>query len=140
MSANTANAIKALIESLGLGVSVYRDRAPNIAVVPYVTVIEAISVTADSRFNSFDDPEHHVVELAQIDVWQPWRDASGNNVIEDYPLVDAIIVGLDGARLPDAPNHVAGTRLAGMVRDLEHAKNIVHHAITVEVRRVLVRA
>lgn len=139
MSANSANAIKALIEGLGLSVTVYRDRAPTTAIPPYVTVTEAISITADPHFNSFDDPDHHVVELAQVDVWQPWRDASGNGIVETYTLADAIARGLDGARLDTAPNRVSGMRLTEMVRLLEPSRNLVHHAITVELRRTLSR-
>lgn len=139
MAANTANAIKALIESLGLGVTVYRDRAPAGIAPPYVTVIEAISVTSDPQFNSFDDSDHHVVELAQVDVWQPWKDSARDGIAETYTLADALASALDGARLPDSPNRVAGMRLTGMVRLLEPDENLVHHALTIELRRTMTR-
>lgn len=139
MSNSTGNAIKALIESFGLGVSVYRDRAPSEVQPPYVTVVEAISVVSDPRFNSFDDSDHHVTELAQVDVWQPWKTADRDGIAETYTLADAIAAGLDGVRLADSPNHVAGMRLTGMVRLLEPDDNVVHHSITVELRRTMTR-
>lgn len=137
MSANTANAIKAYIETLGLGVSVYRDRAPNNIAPPYITVIEGISITSDPAFNAFDDPEKHVVELAQVDVWQAWHDAAGTGVVESYTLADAVAKALDGGLPTSPPTRVMGMRLTGMVRLLDPDQNIVHHALTVEVRRTL---
>lgn len=137
MAANTANAIKAYIETLGLGVSVYRDRAPINIAPPYITVVEAISVTPERAFNSFDDAEKHVVELAQVDVWQAWHDASGYGIAESYTLADAVAKALDGALPTSPPTRVMGMRLTGMVRLLEPEQNIVHHALTVEVRRTL---
>lgn len=137
MAANTANAIKALLEGLGLGVSVYRDRAPNNIAPPYITVVEAISVVSDPAFNSYDDPEHHIIEQAQVDVWQPWHDAAGTGVVETYTLADAVAKALDGTQPTSPPTRVSGMRLVGMVRLLELDQNIVHHAITVELRRTL---
>lgn len=149
MAATTAGAIKAYLETLGLGVAVYRDRAPENtplftdagAARPYVTVTEGISVVTDPAFNSFDDDQSHVIELAQVDVWQPWRyPEPAGGIAESYTLPDAVMAALDGSRLAEAPTHVAGMRLTGAVRLLEVDDNVVHHAFTVEIRRILTRA
>ena len=47
MAATTSNAIKAFLESVPIGVSVYRDRAPANLAPPYITVAEAVAVTTD---------------------------------------------------------------------------------------------
>lgn len=146
MAATTGGALKALLEAAGLGISVFRDRAPegrtlvNAAgtATPYVTVFEGVSVVPDPAFNSFDDDEHHVIELAQVDVWQQWRDPQTGAVTESYTLPAAVAAALNGARLSAAPTHVSGVVLRdGPRRLLELEENVVHHAITVEVRRTL---
>jgi hypothetical protein len=148
MAANTANAIKAYLESLGLGVSVYRDAAPKNTGLPYILVHEGISVVPEPTFNSHDDTEGHVRELAQVDVWQIWKNLRTDTIEESYTLPDAITRALNGARLADAPTHVAGVRVIGVVRTIGNpdpkardgavgADDKVRHAITVEVRRTL---
>jgi len=146
VSASTAGAIKAFLEARGLGVSVFRDEAPKQAdgsphPLPYVTVAEAISIVRDPAFNSHDDPAGHVIETAQIDVWQSWRDATTRAVAESYTLGDAVALALAGARLPSAPTHTPGVHIVGIRRLLEPAgaPTVVHHAITVEIRRQLAR-
>lgn len=137
MSISTATAIKASLESAGLGVPVFRDKADEKQRPPYITVTEAISINAEVAFNAYDDPERHVSELAQIDVWQTYRDTTTRQVVENYTLADAVARALDGTGLPTAPTHVSGARLLSMVRLLETDANIVHHSLTVEIRRTL---
>lgn len=43
MAASTTGVLKRAIETGGLGLSVYRDRAPEGAALPYIVVYEAIS-------------------------------------------------------------------------------------------------
>ena len=139
MSASTAGALKALLESGGLGVAVYRDRAVENATLPHVTVSEGIAITSEGVFSAFDDPERHVVELAQVDVWQQWRHPTSRTVLESYTLPDAVLSLLQGNRLSTAPTPVMGMVVQSMVRLLEVSTNTVHHAITVQVHRVLLR-
>lgn len=134
MAATTAGTIKAFLEAQGLGISVYRDRAPEGTPRPYVTVSEAISVVPDDH-GDFGQGET-VRELAQVDVWQPWRNPDRSNA-ESYTLTPAVFRALHGATLTAAPTHVYGCRVTGSVRLIEDAENVVHDALTVELSRVL---
>lgn len=140
MSASTSGAIKARLEGAGLGVSVYRDRAPEGATLPYLTVSEALFVTPERAFNQWDDPEGHVSERVQVDVWQQAREHDSRAVTENYELPDAVMRALRAAGLPSAPTHVSGVRVASRARLYEAKANLVHDALTVEVRRVLQRS
>lgn len=150
MAANTGNAVKAYLETLGLGVSVYRDAAPKNTPLPYILVHEGISLVSEPKFNSFDDAEGHVRELVQVDVWQMWRNLRTDEIVESYTLPDAVVKGLHGARLSAAPTHVAGVTVQEVVRTVGNPsptardgapargeEDKVRHAITIEVRRTL---
>lgn len=139
MSASTAGAIKALLEAAGLGISVYRDTAPQGQALPYVTVQEGISFTDEPAFSAYDDPEHHVVEEVQVNVWQLWRNTTTRAVQESYTLADAVTAALEGAQLSTLPTFGGLMALASRQRLVEEDNNIIHDAITVEVRRTLSR-
>lgn len=132
MAATTAGAIKAFLEAQGLGVSVYRDIASPGATLPYVTVRESVSVTVDPHG---DFAATGVTELAQVDIWQEWRSTTTRGVSESYTLADDVIERLHGAVLSAAPTHVYGSRVIGSSRLLEQEENVVHTAITLEIRR-----
>lgn len=139
MSLTTANALKAWLESQGLGVAVYRDRLTEDKALPYITVSESISITGEPAFNSFDDPEGHVREVAQVDLWQRWLDPMSNTLGESPTLADAVMLALDGKRATTAPTWVGGMTVDGAVRLLNVEGNYVHTAITVSIRRTLHR-
>lgn len=138
MAASSAGAIKAYIESLGLGVPAYRDDRPEGQEVPYIAISEDISTVPDGGWNAHDDPEGHVTELVQVDYYQRRRNPVTGVVAESYTVPDALMKALHGCRLPGAPKAVSGCLVVGRVRLLERENNIVHTALTVEVRRVLV--
>lgn len=138
MAASIAGALKALLESLGLGISVYRDAAPAGQPLPYATVRERISVTKSlSGRGDFGDPasKSPVEEQVQVDVWQQWRNPATGALAETYTLARAVTSSLDGAVLPSPPMQVHGVRLASAVRFVEDDNNLVHDAITVVVHR-----
>jgi uncharacterized protein (DUF736 family) len=120
-----------------LGVAVFRDRAPEGTKPPFITVTEGIAIVPDPSFSQFDDPEHHVVEEAQISIWQAWK-TSDTAPAESYTLTDRVLAACQGARLPTAPTHVAGFEVRGRVRLVERDANLVHDAIEVEIRRTLI--
>lgn len=145
MPATTAGVIKGVIESAGLGVSVYRDAAPSkpgpdgtpvLAVpLPYVSVRERL-VRLPDRDGVFDaDVPHTVTETVQIDVWQTWRDVATGRVVESYTLPDAIERLLTRGPVGGAPFRVYAIRCVDSVRLLEADENVVHHAITAVVHR-----
>lgn len=138
MAASTSGAVKALLEAQGLGVSVFRDQAVTDATFPYITVSEDISTVPDGVWNAFDDPDGHVSELVQVDIWQRDRHPTTRALLESYTLSDAVMKALHGSRLAGAPKAVSGVVVVDRTRLREPENNIVHTAITLQVRRVLV--
>ena len=146
MAATTSGALKAYIEGLGLGLTVYRDAAPRrddpsgrhvpLGGYPLVTIREAIAVTWDQVGDLGDAAADQTVrELAQVDLWQSWRDGTGK-AAESYTLPSALARKLRGAKLvPIGTASVYMVGVSSMVRLLEEANNVVHHAITCTVYR-----
>lgn len=139
MSASTAGALKAYIETLGLGVAAFRDVAPDNQPLPYIVIQEGISVRSEPAFNSYDDPEVHVSEAAQVVVCQQWRDPLTGAVVESYTLADAVQRALDGKRTTTAPTWVGGMTASAGVRIPDVEDNTVRTVIDVEIRRTLYR-
>jgi hypothetical protein len=137
MAATTAGALKAYLEAQGLGLAVFRDDAQTGQALPYATVTEAVTVTADGAGDTGDTgAARYVTELAQVDLWQTWR-AENGAIAESYTLPGAIVRCLQGAQLTSAPTRVYGCTVDSMVRLLERDTNLVHHAVTVRIRRAL---
>lgn len=134
MAATTAGAVKALIETFGLAVPVYRDTAPDGQAAPYITVSEAVAVTVEPS-GDFGGGDTYVTELAQVDVWQPTRNPD-MTVGESYTLTPTLLRGLQGGLL-NAPTHVYGMSVDSHLRLVERDTNITHTAITVRLRRKL---
>lgn len=139
MAASTAGAVKALIEAAGLGLSAYRDAAPEGAALPYATIHEAITLGPEPAFSQFDDPQHHVAEQVQVSLWQQSRDPATRAKTESYTLPDAVCNALAGALLTGIPNYGGHVRVLGRTRLLEDEGNTIHDAITIEVRRTFAR-
>jgi hypothetical protein len=146
VAATIAGALKARIEGLGLGLVAYRDGAPSApdpatglpvptVPLPYVTIREAIAATPDLDGPYDDGVPHTIREVVQVDLWQRWRDPNSRKTAEQYGLADALVRGLRGAPLPDAPTRVYGCAVAGRTRLLEPQENVVHDAITLTIRR-----
>jgi len=135
LATTTSGALKALIESLGLGVAAYGDRAPQQTKRPYVVVIEEIALVPDP----FEDGHATTgVETAQVDLYQDWRDLSSGKLLEDYTLAPRLKRGLHGARTALIGTAIVYVvRLVSSLRLLDEAGNEVHHTLTVEVWREL---
>lgn len=149
MAATTSGALKAYIEGLGLGLSVYRDAAPGkdspekerlpAVPFPFVTVRESIS-TVLNMDGDLSDAAATVSarELVQVDLWQRWRDLASLKPLESYTLPGALVKRLRGARLvPVGTAVVYGVAGVSFVRLLEEERNVVHHAITCTVHRAV---
>lgn len=144
MSASLAGAIKAYLETQGLGIGFHRDKAPTLQdgepyPYPYGTINEGVSRTPSRQFNQYDDPEGHITELVDVHIWQAKKHADGF-LAEDSSLPDRTELALRGARLTTAPFQVDGVRVVGSVRVPDPDANVVHDAITVAVDRVLSRS
>lgn len=138
MAATTAGAIKAYLEGLGLGVPVFRDEPPAGQDLPYITVREGIANVPD-RDGDHGDPTavRTTSETVQISVWQVWRNPTTGRVVEDYALPPAVQRAIRTAALDAAPTRTYGVLLQSSVRLLERDRNVVQHALTAVVRRVL---
>lgn len=164
MAANTRTALQAFIEALGItGLAVFQDFAPEGTKRPYVVTNGPIGLTpgpledggtllaiggpqaAAARPTGTPQP---VKELMQVDVWQTWRNppapdpqnvstAQDRALLEDANLPEKIYAALHGARLPTAPQLVYACKGRGFQRLFERDTNVVHHALTIEVNRVM---
>lgn len=142
MSATLSGALKALVESAGLGLPVYRDRPPAGAPLPYALVTEGIA-SAPEPTGDFTDParEHEVREQAQVEVVQAWKAGDGSR-LERYGLAQAVARALHGR----TPQPVLGGRcwpvsvVAGPTRQPVgpgEDDNLIREVMTVQVLRVV---
>lgn len=138
--ATSSGALKALIESGGLRLAAYRDAIPRGGNMPCVTIDEEVATSQEAHGDS-GDPNAHRGESEQLFVhlWELWRTAEGNPA-ETYGLprrLKALILAAPGLIYgpTDAPVRVYGLQIAGHARIVEEEANVVHHTITVTMRR-----
>jgi hypothetical protein len=128
MAATTAGALKAKIESLGLGISAYRDQPPAGQAKPYVSIQESIAMTPDSL------EDGHLTtgaELVQVEVYETLG-------AEDYALLQGITAGLHGARLASIGTKLVYAALVrNVIRDVDLQNTQIRHIIDVDVLREL---
>lgn len=139
MATTTANALKAFIESLGLGITAHRDRPPKGTDRPYVTIIEAIADVPDDTSDGGSGVT--TAETVQIDVWETWKADSGG-IAESFTLAQTIARALHGSRLLTSGSGaldktVYGVRVLSRRRIPDPDANVVHNAITATVHRNL---
>ena len=137
MSISTSSALKVLIESGGLGLTADRDERSKLnTAANWVTISEAISVVPASVNTPRDPSGPRVVsELAQVDLWQKWRDPN-KNVVESPALARSLHHLLDGARLTTSPTLTWGVYVRSARRlPPEQEANLIHTAYTVELVR-----
>lgn len=146
MAATTAGAFKAWLESLGLGIPVYRDGKPKSSGVwKYLTVQEGIAIV-DDQSGDFGDATSGaapttVIEDVQLDLYDLARELvngqPGTRNLEDYALPTTLHRLLRGNGLaPYAPTLVYGHRPISRVR-WPITDNTVRHTWTVRVHREL---
>lgn len=135
MSATTGGAIKTLIEGAGLSISAFRERAPEGTAFPYVSIQEAIDLVVDRGGDNGDGTT--CTEVVQVDVWQQKRNPTTQAMTENYTLPGGVIRALHGKTLLTSPTKTYGLRVVGAPRVPDTDSNILHDAITVEVKRVL---
>lgn len=115
MAATTSGALKAYLESLGMGLQWYRDGAPKGTKMPYGVITEDIGSTEEA-FGDFGDPNADVPvqELVQLDLYELARSGpsagGATPVAESYTARDTISRRLRGVRLPA----IAGRRVYGV--------------------------
>lgn len=145
MSLTTAAAVKVVIEAADLGLAAYRDRAPAGEARPYVTISDGVSVTIDAHGDQGDaDADVAVTELVQVDLWERLKsgnpsdyDGSTSDPFEDPSLIRDLLALFRHSVPTTGPTHVYGVTVDGSVRLVEHDRGVVHHAVTLRVRRGL---
>lgn len=136
MAASTSGALKAAIEGLGLNISAYRDRAPEGASQPYVTIDEAVAIVPDQLE---DGSASTARETVTIHVWMQWKNTVTGVLAESYTLPGAIVAGLQGRGLTQAPTRAYAVLIDREgPRAVEEEENTVHVPITAVVWRSLV--
>lgn len=135
MSATVANAIKTHLETLSLGVPIFRDAPGQEQAPPYIVVLEGIGMTPEPQVNS--DNDNAVRELVQIDIFQLKRDKN-RTITESYTLPNSVANGVNGARLPTSPTKAWRLQFLNMVRiPPDQETQVLQHSITGQVRRQL---
>lgn len=140
MSMTSAGALKALIESGGLKVAAYRDAMPQTADMPVVTIDENVATSQERHGDNADPDGHHgESELLNVHLWELWRTQEGKPA-ERYELIRDLKRLLRTARpfsygRDDAPVRVYGLRIDGHARIVEEDENVVHHTISLTMRR-----
>lgn len=145
MSATSAAALKVVIENAGLGLAAYRDRAPQGEPRPYVTISDGISTIVEAHGDQGDpDADVAVSELVQVDLWERLRsanpadyDGQASDPFEDPALVRGLLAVFRSTFPVTGPTLVYGVTIDDHQRFVEHDTGVVHHAITVRVRRGL---
>lgn len=139
-AATSSGALKAIIEAGGLKIAAYRDRLPQHDELPVVTIDENVATTQE-RHGDHGDPTAHHGEAEQVFVhlWELWRTSEGKPA-ERYELIRDLKRLLRTAPPfaygpDDAPVRVYGLRIDGHARIVEDEENVVHHTITVTLRR-----
>lgn len=142
MAATTSGAIKARIESLALGLPVFRDGPREGQAPPFVVVTEALATTLDRNGNGdFGDPAAvlSIVEKVGVDLVQNARikatAATAPNA-ERYGLAETIAHNLHGRPLPAHPAKVTAVRVVDIDR-FPIKDNRTRTSITVEIHRQL---
>lgn len=104
----------------GVSGRVWQDEAPKNATFPYVTLVDAISI---SKVLAGDGRGQRLSRQLQVDLWQ-------RADVEDPTQPASLADYLDGRRIADA----IGLRYDSTARLRELDTNIVHWAITLSVR------
>lgn len=140
MAATLAGAVADLVTSANLGIAVSPDdQLPARTTFPAVTVTEGIAVNPEAAMPRADDPDGHVVELVQVDLYQQHRDPHTRAVVTSPTLADALGLWLARQPIVGAPSPIVATEVDGMTRVLDPNPNLTHHTWTLRVHRQLRR-
>lgn len=115
MAATISNAIKALVEAAGLGLSGVRDETSPGRAYPFVKIQEGLDVGPEFEANP-DSGDYGVTELVQVDLLMQKQSPMTHAQTESTTLPDALHQVLHGGTLETAPKRVYGMRVIGRTR------------------------
>ena len=138
MAQTSGGALKTLVESilqpLVPALVAYRKMAKSGVPRPYVVIQERIAFSPDQLE---DGGPGIVVETAQVDLFQDWKNLTTGAIAENYALLPALERGLQGARTAQ----IAGRTCyrVHVVNSLDipepEEENLVRASLTVELWR-----
>ena len=132
-----AGAIKSVIESLGLGVSAYRDMAPPKAVLPFCVITEGVAWNVVPMGDTDASSELTIREQVQVDIYQELRAADGTRT-ENPDLEDLVCFALQQTKLPTWVSIVYGVMILTRSTQTDQARtNLRRTIVTLQVDRLL---
>lgn len=138
MSQTSGAALKTLVESLlqpiDSGIVAYRKVAKPKATRPYVTIQERIAFSPDELE---DGGPGTVVETAQVDLWQDFKNLTTGQIAENYLLLPALERGLQGAKTAPVGGKTVYRVIVTNSLDIPEPEeeNLIRNSLTVELWR-----
>jgi hypothetical protein len=133
-NATVAGALKYVIESAGLGVTVFRDLAPPKAPCPLVVITEGVAWNVLPSGDTDVEGELRIREQAQVDIYQALKHPDGSRA-ERIGLEDHICWLMHRTKLPSWLITCYGVAI--LTRSAQAADNLRRTIITVQIDRVL---
>ena len=134
-NATVSGALKYVIESAGLGVTVFRDLAPPKAPLPLVVITEGVAWNVIPGGDTDVEGELRIREQAQVDIYQGLRKPNGDRA-EVIGLEDHICWLLHRTKLPSWLITCYGVQI--LTRSAQASDNIRRTIVTVQIDRLLV--
>ena len=131
-NATVSGSIKYLIESAGLGVTVFRDLAPPKAPCPLVVITEGVAWKILPHGDT--DAELVIREQAQVDIYQALKAADGTRA-EVIGLEDHICWLIHRSKLTSWLITCYGVQI--LTRSSQAADNLRRTIVTVQIDRLL---
>ena len=133
-NATVSGALKYVIESAGLGVTVFRDLAPPKAPLPLVVITEGVAWNVVPSGDTDAEGELRVREQAQVDIYQALRKPDGSRA-EQIGLEDHICWLLHRTKLPSWLITCYGVQI--LTRSAQAGDNTRRTIVTVQIDRLL---
>jgi len=133
-NATVSGAIKYVIESAGLGVTVFRDLAPPKAPLPLAVITEGVAWNVLPMGDTDIEGELTIREQAQVDIYQALRRPDGGRA-EVIGLEDKICWLLHRTKLPSWLIVCYGVQI--LTRSAQASDNLRRTIVTVQIDRLL---
>ena len=133
-NATVSGALKYVIESAGLGVTVFRDLAPPKAPLPLVVITEGVAWNVVPSGDTDAEGELRIREQAQVDIYQALRKPDGSRA-EQIGLEDHICWLMHRTKLPSWLITCYGVQI--LTRSAQASDNTRRTIVTVQIDRLL---
>jgi len=134
-NATVSGALKYVIESAGLGVTVFRDLAPPKGPLQLVVITEGVAWNVVPSGDTDVEGELRIREQVQVDIYQALRKPDGTRA-EQIGLEDHICWLLHRTKLPSWLITCYGVQI--LTRSAQASDNLRRTIVTVQIDRLLV--